>query len=428
MRIVTISDSPTIFSGLARVHRYVIDGLLEEGHTVVPCGWFAYDNDQLDRLKKKEKVDPVVYESEQGPVRVMHIPKKNGMSDMYAIFEVLDYIKPDAVITIGDHWHFWYMRALKVKLGFSFAWLPYFTVEHDEIEDKWVSLMRYADVVLVPSLFGKTTLESYLDRPIEYLPYGVDEVFKRPSRRERKALRKAKGCSDKIRFITVAQNTFRKNLPALIQAVKLIAHRDPARKMQFHIHTNVDHDDSEAYLYDLKGLVGKFGVADRFSFPEDSRTFSVFNCPSDSYMAKEYGASDWFVLPSTCEGYGLTVCEAMACGVPAIANASSTMPEHLGASEGQRFGLAKRGFLVSNRQEVLPPSRLLNVVRTDALGQSIWEAFQLSKDPKGAEILEGIRTSCEEYGKGRSWSDMKIGICEAVRRVAGKRLVAAEEL
>ena len=61
MKIITISDSPTLYSGLARVHRHVIDGLVEAGHSVLPCGWNAYDEEQLENAKKG-KVEGVTSE------------------------------------------------------------------------------------------------------------------------------------------------------------------------------------------------------------------------------------------------------------------------------------------------------------------------------------------------------------------------------
>lgn len=429
MKIITISDSPTMFSGLARVHRHVVNALLEAGHQVLPCGWHCLDDDQIADLKANKRIPPVMFKSSMGDLPVLNVHKGNGNKDMFDVYDAVRFVKPDAVVTIGDHWNFWYMRQIKIKSGFSFAWIPYLTVEADEIEPKWASVLRYADAIAVPSLFGKEVVESYVQKEAHFIPYGTEQDFKRMRARNRRSLRKQNGCDDKVRFITVAQNTHRKNLPALIQAVSLIAHRDPKRHMQFHLYTNLDPDDREEYLYDLRTIVSRFGVEDRFVFSEDDEeTFSLFEAPSDAYMNKQYAMADFFVLPSTCEGYGLPLVESMACGVVPIANASSTIPEHLGAPKGQSFGRAARGFLVSNRTEVHPPARMVKIVRQDALGQAIWEAYQMTRDPEGLRILASMRDLCEEYGKGRDWESMKIELCNVVEAVAGKPRVAVEEL
>jgi glycosyltransferase involved in cell wall biosynthesis len=43
-----------------------------------------------------------------------------------------------------------------------------------------------------------------------------------------------------------------------------------------------------------------------------------------------YSAADCFVMPSLYEGFGLPLLEAMACGVPAIASNTSSLPEVAG--------------------------------------------------------------------------------------------------
>jgi glycosyltransferase involved in cell wall biosynthesis len=434
MKIMTISDSPTRFSGLARVHRHVIDGFLEAGHTVLPCCWYALTIAEEEAIRGGKKPTPVYYDSHLGQVQLICLPRAGGVKEMHAIFEVVNVYRPDILVTIGDHWRFFYMQAIKVKTGFSFTWIPYLTVEH-EVSQHYESVLRYADAIAVPSEYGVKELERVLpESPARFIPYGTEEAFSRVSTMKRRKIRRSRGCEGKVRFVTVAQNTWRKNLPALIQAVSLIAHRDPKRLMQFYLHTNVDAGDDEAYLYDLHELIRKMDVTDRFVLPSDGgHTVSVFESPDDSVIAEEYHAADFFVLPSTSEGYCLPVVEAMACGVVPIAHSSSTLPEHLGA-EATTFGgkppigRFPRGFLSGGRLEVCPPSRFVNVVRPDALAQSIWDAFQMTKDKKGRKILSEMRLECETYGKGRGWGQMKRELCELSEGVAGKTVVPLEEL
>jgi hypothetical protein len=127
-------------------------------------------------------------------------------------------------------------------------------------------------------------------------------------------------------------------------------------------------------------------------------------------------------------GFAAHNCEAMACGVPCIANATSMMPDHLGANQGQSYGRAARGFLVSNRMEIMPPCRFARIIRPDALGQAIWEAFLLARDEKERAELEGMRASCMEYGRRRSWADARRSLCRLAESLAGKTRVVVEEL
>jgi glycosyltransferase involved in cell wall biosynthesis len=358
---------------------------------------------------KKITPPPVIYKSGNQDVQMIAILKKRTFEENKMLYSIMMAAKPDLVITIGDYWDFQYMQEMKIRMDFTFKWLPYITIETDEIEEKFLSTLQYADAIAVPTNYGRIALEEIKQKPIHVVPYGVDKKFHKVSPEKRAELREERECSDKIRFITVARNTSRKNLPALLQAVKLICHRDPHRKMQFYVHTNLDSiDDQERPFFDLRSLAAKFDVEDWFVFPEE--TTSVFDSPNDDYLVDEYNSSDFFVTPSICEGFGIPLYEAMACGLPVIANNASCFPEHLGQTNSNH-GPVERGFLVGNRVEVVAPAKLVKVIRPDALGQAIWELCQL-KD------TEKMRQNCMEFIKGKSWDQTKKLLREIISSMA----------
>jgi glycosyltransferase involved in cell wall biosynthesis len=45
-----------------------------------------------------------------------------------------------------------------------------------------------------------------------------------------------------------------------------------------------------------------------------------------------YNVADLFVIPSFYEGFGLTACEAMACGCPVVASQTGACPEVTGGA------------------------------------------------------------------------------------------------
>jgi glycosyltransferase involved in cell wall biosynthesis len=66
---------------------------------------------------------------------------------------------------------------------------------------------------------------------------------------------------------------------------------------------------------------------DRFRFPGDFDTKKGW---SDADLAILYNAADVFMSTSWGEGFGLTIAEAMACGVPIVAQNVSSIPEVVG--------------------------------------------------------------------------------------------------
>jgi len=51
---------------------------------------------------------------------------------------------------------------------------------------------------------------------------------------------------------------------------------------------------------------------------------------SQAELARLYRAADLFLFPSTCEGFGLPVLEAMASGAPVVTSTASSLPEVAG--------------------------------------------------------------------------------------------------
>jgi glycosyltransferase involved in cell wall biosynthesis len=77
-----------------------------------------------------------------------------------------------------------------------------------------------------------------------------------------------------------------------------------------------------ARIEELKGLAGELGVA------SDELVFTGFQ--PDPALSALYRACGLFVFPSLYEGAGLPVLEAMSCGAPVAASATSSIPEILG--------------------------------------------------------------------------------------------------
>ena len=90
-----------------------------------------------------------------------------------------------------------------------------------------------------------------------------------------------------------------------------------------------------------------------------------------STVREHLGLMDVFVLPSTTEGFGLVLLEAMEAGVPIISSNASALPEVLGDA-GLLFEVGQPGDLVKKLDLMQDPSVLLKYSR---LGHSRLKEF-----------------------------------------------------
>ena len=73
----------------------------------------------------------------------------------------------------------------------------------------------------------------------------------------------------------------------------------------------------------LRALAGELGIADQVHF---------LDAVDDQALVALYRAAAALLHPSFCEGFGLPLVEAMACGCPVVASDQSAMPEVLGGA------------------------------------------------------------------------------------------------
>lgn len=388
MKIMTVSDSPTIFTGLARVHRELLRHLSGR-HELLPCCWNMHDSMVISEIKQGNSPPDKFFESNGVKTKLVAVPKANGNNCMFAVFDLIESWKPDVVISIGDYFDFWYMKAIKEKLDYQFKWLPYLTIEHDEF-DKRADVYAVADRIVVPSTYGRDIVRQKWGRDSDVVPYGVSPSF------NDKLREKDQG---PVKFISVGQNTWRKMLPTLLRAFKKA---QESCDCEFYLHTNVHAvDPQETSVFDVRSVISKLGVK-RVRLPSDDQYFCIFNSPGDEYLVGEYNKADFLVSSSMCEGYGLPIVEAMACGCPLVAGGTSTHYEHVGLGFKQH-GVGPRGFLAEPRLEVWPPDRMMDAADPDRLAELMVSAAKMKeKDPM---TLEGMRIRCLEYARGLSWED-----------------------
>jgi glycosyltransferase involved in cell wall biosynthesis len=199
------------------------------------------------------------------------------------------------------------------------TFIPYIPIDKSPTPPMILDRLKYAYKILTFSDFGKETLldSGYTSRLILE---GTDtEIFKPLDKKE---MRKKFGLPENaFLFGMIAankENPPRKGFQEALEAFKLFSDKHPEAMMFFHSQQMTPGGfPIQQYAQQLK-------IADKCWFINPY--VGVFK--SDSHnVVEEMNCFDVLMHPSHTEGFGLTVVEAAACGIPAIVNNCTSMPE-----------------------------------------------------------------------------------------------------
>jgi len=335
-KILICSDSAFLDTGFARVAREIGTALTTSGqYDVVQHGWFHRPTDRLVPFK--------VYSTER------HSPEAKAR-DAYgqvSYDSVIERVKPDLVITIGDEWMVRHLAA-RPREHKMVGYLP---IDGIPVVGKWVKTIASFDKVVAYGPFGKRAIEAAIPGlDAAAIAHGVNIETFRPIADESEVMACRStlvGSPDRFIVGCVARNNVRKMLPRLLKGFRQFTRAtltcpacgfvmfldDPANTKHTCGQCQAEHATlvpspakTNAMLYlhtkwddhcghDLITLVGRFGLDDMVRMPQGMQ--EGVGCPDD-LLNRVYNGMDLFVLPTGGEGWGLPIAEAMACGVPVL--------------------------------------------------------------------------------------------------------------
>jgi len=183
--------------------------------------------------------------------------------------------------------------------------IAYTVWESTRYPAEWLEKLTRADEVWIPSKWGRSVLvENGLPaEKIHVVPEGVDPDLFNPSIAATPAL----NAFDGFKFLNVGRFETRKGTRMLIETFdRAFGDNDNARLV---LACDNHHDPDFDIARILRDL--KLRHPERIVFIPPVRDHERF--------AELYRACDAFVSPFRAEGWGLPICEAMACGLPVIA-------------------------------------------------------------------------------------------------------------
>jgi glycosyltransferase involved in cell wall biosynthesis len=180
-----------------------------------------------------------------------------------------------------------------------------------------VPLLLRADATVTCSRFGqKAALAACPDADVTMIYHGVDVDTFRPLG-PKEEFQASQSLGGKFVVGCVARNQPRKLFPVLVKAFARFAARHPEALLYLH-------SDPNDVGWDLVELARSHGLGGRTAF---SFQANPTNGIDGAGLNQIYNMMNVMVLPTSGEGFGLPILEAMAAGVPVVATRYSACEE-----------------------------------------------------------------------------------------------------
>jgi glycosyltransferase involved in cell wall biosynthesis len=236
--------------------------------------------------------------------------------------------------------------------------------EFDDLPKSYIRSINSADALVVPSTFVKNLFKRYTTKPIYVCKEGVnpeDYPFK-----DRQV-----GGGKKFRYLWCGASNPRKGYQTILEAVKMA---DLLPDMEIYIKTTMPKMTYKSWLkavwknrYDIffdKDDKGKVRLAHAVSafrrIPNNKMAekltvmgkyknvlFDTRNLSKEE-LIELYQSAHCFLLPSWGEGWGLTLCEAMATGCPSIGTGVTGEADFFDDTVGYMVKSSKKELTLDN--------------------------------------------------------------------------------
>jgi glycosyltransferase involved in cell wall biosynthesis len=313
MKIVWLSQSPTVPTGLGTVTRHVCPGLAARGHHVSILEWSP----------KPREAQPTCWQN------CMLYPIRSLAAEQ--LLNDLRQLQPDILITLAEAAWVKYVANLAIADFMQTAgipWVLYYPLDSDmgknRLPRRLVDLLKPADLPVAMSRYSRDVTLANGVEPA-YIPHGVDtKVFQPPT--DKDVAKRSFGYKGKFVMLSDARNQPRKMLPRTLEIFRRFA----ANKNDVILHLHCDPDDPAArtpdYYYDLQSDIAFLNLTEKVSLNRDINMSIPRGIPLEQ-LAEIYQAADVHLLASWGEGFGLPTLQAAAAGVVPFASDYSASRE-----------------------------------------------------------------------------------------------------
>jgi glycosyltransferase involved in cell wall biosynthesis len=260
----------------------------------------------------------------------------DGYGDPTLVRQLIQIEKPDAIMLITDPRYFVFLFAIEneirkqIPITYLNIWddypAPLYNKPYYEACDLLMGISKQT-VNINRIVLGDVAK----NRILKYIPHGLnDKIFKSIKETDKEyadvvSLKKQLFGKSQPEFIVFfnSRNIRRKQIPDALMAFRLFLDKLPkekAKKCKMLLHT----EQVSEHGTDLPAVIDLF-------FEDEYKNNVVFtNMRASAYeMSLLYNMSDVQILLTSNEGWGLSLTEAMLCGLPIIANVTGGMQDQM---------------------------------------------------------------------------------------------------
>lgn len=231
-----------------------------------------------------------------------------ALRNLMALRQAVLSTSPDVVVSSMD------ITNVKILLLFKWTKLPVIVAEQIDpvmvpIGKIWDKLRRW----LYPDAACLVSVGNGIDQHFSWLPEAKRTVILNPCVKDDQTDRNheiSREDSSTKCITAMGRLAYQKRFDLLIRAFAKLVHRYPQWRLTI--------IGDGILLAELKTLRDELGLADKVSFP---------GALKNPYPVLKH--ADLFVLSSRAEGFPLSLCEAMACGLPVISTDCNSGPREI---------------------------------------------------------------------------------------------------
>lgn len=339
-KMLVWSDAAVATTGFGTVAKHIMKALYNTGRYEIDQLGINYFGDFYDRNEYPYSISPAKLANPSDPYGNQMLLNALGQKEYDVLFVINDTFVTNAIS--GNVKKLQQLRQARGQKVFKIVY--YYPVDC-RFHVSAAGMFNIADRKVAYTYFAKAMTELAGLSPTDVIYHGADTTVYRPlsdaDRRIHRAQHFKIMSDDTFLWINVNRNSSRKDIARTILAFSEFKKGVPDSKLYLH---TVMNDTSLGHNIDLNVAVAELGLDPGKDIISPKNYSAAKGYPAEN-LNLLYNCANGYLTTNLGEGWGLTITEAMAAGVPVVAGDHTTAPEILGAGRGYIYECKEKIYI-----------------------------------------------------------------------------------